>query len=190
MPAPPPRRPAKDDDPFGDIFADFDKEFRRIQEQMNAFFEAAMKNADVPKGRERPGNPFVYGFTMRMGPDGKPHFEQFGNTPRIVAPGRSPEIAVEGREPITDVLEHEDKVTVTCELPGVEKEDIQVFATETRLTIRVDTPARKYRKEVELPARCKPDSTEATFKNGVLDVTVQKERSSPPKEPGRRVNVK
>jgi HSP20 family protein len=190
--SPPDPRKRRDDDPFGDIFADFDKEFRRMQEMMNGIFEQALKNAEIPKGQARPGNPFVVGFTMRLGPDGRPHFEQFGNTPRVgptlgtPTPGAMPE----GREPITDVIEHDDKVTITVELPGVEKDDIQVWATEERLTLKVDTAQRKYGKEVALPARVKPGTTEATFKNGVLDVSIQKERQGPPRDPGHRVNVK
>lgn len=180
----------KGDDPLDDIFADFDREFRRMQEHMNDLFEHALKNADIPKGKAQPGNPFVYGFTMRLGPDGKPRIEQFGNTPRAGIQAGKPEVTLEGREPITDVIEHDDHVSVTCELPGVEKEDIQVFATEQELSIKVDTAQRKYHKVLQLPAKCKADTTDATFKNGVLDVTVQKERRSSPKEPGRRVNVK
>lgn len=187
----PRKRRKGDNDPFADIFADFDKEFRRMQEHMNELFAQALKNADIPKGKAQPGNPFVYGFTMRLGPNGKPHIEQFGNTPKVtVAAGGKPEVALEGREPITDLIEHDDKVTVTCELPGVEKEDVQVYATEERLTIKVANGQRRYHKELVLPARCKADSTDATFKNGVLDVTITKEQRSPPKDPGRRVNVK
>lgn len=191
MPPPDPfRRRRKEDDPFGDLFAEFDREFRRMQEQMNQLFEAALRGAEVPKGAARPGNPFVYGFTMRLGPDGKPRIEQFGNLPHGLA--RRPEVAVEGaREPVTDVIEHDDRLSLTLELPGVEREDVQVFATEERLTIKVDAAGRKYYKEVELPAKVKPDTTEATFKNGVLDVTLQKQAErAPPPERGHRVNVK
>ena len=181
----PARKPRKDDDPFGDLFADFDREFRRMQAYMNDIFADAIKNAQVPRGANQPGNPFVYGFTMRLGPDGRPHIEQFGNTAV-----RRPEVAVEGgREPITDVIEHDDHLSVTVELPGVEKEDVQVYATEALLTIKVDAAGRKYYKEIALPAKVRPETTEATFKNGVLDVALRKvERRGA--DPGHRVNVK
>jgi HSP20 family protein len=193
VPVPDPtRKPRKEDDnPFGDLFADFDREFRRMQEQMNQLFEAALRNADVPKGPMRPGNPFMYGFTLRLGPDGRPHIEHFGNTPAA-----RPEVAVEGgrieggREPVTDLIEHPDHFSITMELPGIEKEDVQVFATEERLTLKVDTATRRYYKEVGLPAKVVPESCEATFKNGVLDVTLQKRETRSPPERGHRVNVK
>jgi HSP20 family protein len=181
------RRKKDDDDPFADFFADFEKEFSRMQHYMNDLIEEALKNADVPKGAAKPGNPFMYGFTMRLGPDGKPRIEPFGNTPAT----HSPEVAVEGgREPLTDLIEHDDHYAMTVELPGVEREDIQVFATDHKLTIKVDTAARRYFKEVDLGAAVKPDSTGATFKNGVLDVMVKKQERRPPAESGFRVNVK
>lgn len=183
------KRKKGDDDPFGDIFADFDKEFQRMQEMMGHLFADALKNAQVPQGKAKPGNPFVYGFSMRLGPDGKPRIEPFGNTPRVTPLGK-PEVSAEGREPITDVIEHDDHVSITVELPGVEKEDVQVWATEDRLTLKVANGTRRYHKDVQLPARCIADSTDATFKNGVLDVTLRKEQRSPPKDPGKRVNVK
>jgi len=176
-------------DPFRDLFKDFEKDFAQMQEQLNAIMQDAVKQlTEQGFGKAgQPGSPFVYGFSMRLGPDGKPRFEQFGNT--LHAPGAKPEVAVEGgREPLTDVLDHEDSITVTVELPGVEKTDIQVYATEQQLTIKVDTATRKYYKELALPAAVKPDSTQATFKNGVLDVTIQKQERSPPAQ-GRRVDV-
>ncbi|MCS7114135.1 MAG: hypothetical protein RMJ15_03975 [Nitrososphaerota archaeon] len=42
---------------------------------------------------------------------------------------------------------------VVAELPGVEKEDIKLYGSEDTLTITVDTPQRKYHKEVSLPAK-------------------------------------
>jgi HSP20 family protein len=187
MPAP--ARRNRDDDPFRDLFADFDREFRRMQAHLNDVFQQAMKDAnapDAPRGSGVPGNPFVYGFTMRLGPDGRPRVEQFGNVPH---PFR-PEAVVEGgREPITDLIDQGESLAVTVELPGAEKEDVQLFATDQQLTIKVDTAARKYYKELALPAPVRPDSTQATFKNGVLDVTLQKQRREPPST-GHRVGVK
>ena len=184
-----PFRRKKDDEPFGDLFGNFEEEFRKMQAYMANAMAEAMKQADVPKGAAQPGNPFVYGFTMRLGKDGLPHIEQFGNTRPKVGPA-GPEITGEGREPITDVIEHDDKVTVTAEMPGVEKEDVQVWSTEDLLTLKVDTAQRKYHKVVALPAKVTPESTEATFKNGVLDVTIRKQQRGAPKDLGHRVNVK
>ena len=80
----------------------------------------------------------------------------------------------EAREPLVDVYEEKDVVKVVAEVPGVEKKDINLNATEDRLIISVDTPQRKYYKEVDLPAKVDPKSAKASYKNGVLEVVLNK----------------
>jgi HSP20 family protein len=83
---------------------------------------------------------------MRVGPDGKPRIEEFGNAPE--APGQ------EGaREPLTDIIEENERIRVIVELPGVEKEDIQLHVEDHLLDISVDREDRKFSKTLELPAR-------------------------------------
>jgi HSP20 family protein len=158
-----------------DVFAGMEAEMERMRAMMNRFLEEASKAA----GKE-PGEPFVYGFSMRMTPDGKPQFQEFGNT-RPFTPA-----AAEGREPLTDVIESKDAVSVTAELPGVEKKDINLHVAERKITIKV-AEGRKYHKEIALPAAVVPDSAKATYKNGILDITIR--RAGGPDDSGHRVQV-
>jgi len=175
---------------FPDFFADFEKEFARMQGMFNRIMNDAMKHASSPQR----GDPFVYGFTMRVGPDGMPRIEPFGSAgkPGGRIPGTAPGAQAidtppaDAREPLTDVLETDREVTVTVELPGVEKKDVQLHVAEDAVTVRVDT-ARKYHKRMRLPAKVLPSSAKATFKNGVLDVTLQ--RKVERKDPGQRVDI-
>jgi len=61
-----------------------------------------------------------------------------------------------------------------AELPGVEKNDIKLYGTEKTLSISVDTPKRKYFKEVDLPTNVNPKTAKSIYKNGVLEVTLTK----------------
>jgi len=158
---------------WSDIFEEFEREFERIEEMMEEMMRRAFQMPSREVGEPRS---YVYGFSVTIGPDGKPVVRQFGN----VAPGRfGPEIKEE-REPLVDVIEEKDVIKVVAELPGVEKEDIKLNATEDTLTISVDTPQRKYYKEVTLPAKIDPKSAKATYKNGVLEVKLT--RKEPIKE--------
>lgn len=146
------------------------KEFRSLFDDMQRNLQEAFKNMgdDPTKG-------FVQGFNVRMGPDGKPHFSSFGNKPHVdTEEGGVPQFRADEREPLTDVIEEDGAIAITMELPGVQKEDIEVRMTEEQLEIGVDTEARKYHKRVKLPAKVDPSTTKATYNNGVLDVTVQK----------------
>jgi len=60
-----------------------------------------------------------------------------------------------------------------------------LHGTENTLTISVDTPERKYHKEVQIPASINPKAAKSTYKNGVLEVTVPKikDKKKPKGEP-------
>jgi len=179
------RRKERDEDawkdPFFDEWEDFfdiDKEFKRMEQWINRM----MYNF----GRGEVKGPYVYGFTMRVGPDGKPHIEEFGNVPRKFPNSREME---EYREPLVDVMENDKNISVTAELPGVTKNDIELSLSEDNqsLTIKVDTPERKYYKEVVLPARVKPNTVKATYKNGILDIVF--ERETPKESNKKRIKI-
>jgi HSP20 family protein len=116
-------------------------------------------------------NPFVYGFSMRVGPDGKPNIEEFGNIQGIISGEAS---FPSEREPLTDVIEGEKEISVILELPGVEKKDIDLKTTDALLDIHVETPDRSYHKKLEFPCKVKPETAKASYKNGVLEVRVER----------------
>jgi len=110
----------------------------------------------------------VYGFSMSGEPTRKPVIHELGNvqTSRL-----RPKIR---EEPLMDIMEEEKDMVIIAELPGVEKDDINLSTTEEHLTISVDTPQQKYRKELTLSARIDTKSSKATYKNGVLEVRLRK----------------
>jgi HSP20 family protein len=120
----------------------------------------------------QPGKPIVHGYKIEFGPDGKPQIEDFGNR-SVRSPEGVPSISEE-IEPLTDIIEGENDVAITVEIPGVEKEDINLVATEDTLEIKVDSPKRKYHKRIDLPCNVKTKSTKATYKNGILDIVLDK----------------
>jgi len=83
--------------PRWDIFDDMDYEFEEINDMMERMFRTFRTQADV-----EPGKPLVYGFSMKVGPDGIPHVEQFGN----VRPTGKGMISGDVREPYScNILE-------------------------------------------------------------------------------------
>lgn len=179
-----PRRKPKT--PFDDFFKGFGiepEEFNRMFDDMQRSLQEALKNM----GGVEPGKPYVHGFSFKLGPDGKPQFSEFGNRAQKPIKGAKPVLSDE-REPLTDVIEEAKQIAVTVEMPGVEKKDIDIRVTENELELGVDVPDRKYHKLVKLPAAVQPTTTKASYKNGVLDITVQKQKPSEPKT-GHRVKV-
>ena len=158
---------------------------RMMEESIKRFTDKAPKDLVREKissdgSKIKVMGPFVYGYSMTIGPDGKPEIREFGN----IKPGLKPSgfsfeprrsIDVKGeREPLVDVMSYEEHVKVIVELPGVEKKDIKLGSTTTTLIIDVDTESRKYYKELELPAEVDPESAKSSYKNGVLEVSFSK----------------
>lgn len=177
----------------GWFFEDIDRMFREMEKMMEEEFKtfASWVPKDYVRERKLPDGttvrefgPFVYGYSVKIGPDGKPEVREFGN----VKPSRfGPRVTGE-REPLVDVIETDGEVRVVAELPGVEKNDIKLHGTEDTLTISVDTPQRRYYKEVALPAKVKVKEAKTQYKNGVLEVTMPKtEEEKKPK--GEPINI-
>jgi HSP20 family protein len=178
------RRSQFDRDPF---FGDIDRVFHEMEKMMDEEFKNFTEKVpkDYVKERKMPDGstvkefgPFVYGYSMKIGPDGKPEIQEFGNVKKSLK--GLPEVKEE-REPLVDVVETENEVRVVVELPGVEKTDIKLHGTEDTLEISVDTPHYKYGKEVHLPTKVTVKEAKSTYKNGVLEVVFPKVEVSTPK---------
>ena len=150
-------------------FDEFDKMFDQLMEGFDRDFERL------------PAKPIVYGFSMKVGPDGRPHFEEFGNVQR-----GEDGLKLGAREPLVNVGEEKGKVTITAELPGVEKKDIKVDAKENWLSITVSGEKLFY-KEIVLDSNVDEKTIEANFKNGILEITA---KTMPRKSDSKRVEIK
>lgn len=170
--------------------------FRGMEKMMEGEFRELSKRAPQDLVRERTlpdgskvkeWGPFVYGYSFTMGPEGKPQVREFGNIKPETRVGRPSLDIREQREPLVDVLETDDEVKVIAELPGVEKRDINLHGSEHRLRISVDAPQHKYYKEIELPTKVNPKTARSSYRNGVLEVTLQRKKAEKPR--GERIEI-
>ncbi|MEM0173640.1 MAG: archaeal heat shock protein Hsp20 [Sulfolobaceae archaeon] len=155
-----------------DMMRQFEEEFREMEKEFEKMFK---------EGKQF--GPYVYGFRITVGPDGKPVVEEFGNVKR----SRGRPIISEEREPLVDVIEREDEIRVVAELPGVDKNNIKLRVVNgNKLIIQAQSEERKYYKEIELPAEVDEKLAKATYKNGVLDVVLKKKSVS---EKGTEIKI-
>jgi HSP20 family protein len=167
------------------ISEDIEDVFREMEDFMaREFGELSMRapkelvrERTLPSGaRVKQWGPFVYGYSMTIGPDGRPQIREFGNIKPETRMGR-PRLGIkERREPLADVITTDGEVQVIVELPGVSKEDIDLRGTEESMTVSVDTLGRKYYKKLEMPVKVNPKTAKSKYKNGVLEVTIQKQK--------------
>jgi HSP20 family protein len=172
--------------PLTNWFDDFEKGFEEM-------FQGMELPKDLVRERKIPGGgtvkemgPFVYGYSFSMGPDGKPVIREFGNVkPSLKGSpfgATRPQLDVkEQREPLVDTMVQSDSVKVVAELPGVEKSDIALECDGRNLVLKVDNDKHRYYKSLELPVEVDPDTSKASYKNGVLELILN--RKTPGNKP-------
>jgi HSP20 family protein len=168
-------------------FPDVDSMMRDMEKLM----QEALKNMDqqVPRNlvRERTlvdgsivreTGPIVYGYSVKIGEDGKPVVRKFGNINSFPGPLGGTFSVSEQREPLIDVIKDNERIKVIAELPGVNKEDLRITANETSLTIESISGERRYHKRIDLPEPVDSTTGKSTYKNGILEISFKLKNST------------
>ncbi|MHC1587567.1 MAG: Hsp20/alpha crystallin family protein, partial [Candidatus Syntropharchaeia archaeon] len=111
--------------------------FDAILDEIDEIVEDLLDSIDFENDK-----PFMYGFSITHVPGEEPEIRRFGKVP-------SDEDHTE-ITPMVDVFEEDEEIRVIADLPGVEREDIFLDATEDEFRIFASTEFRKYSKVVEL----------------------------------------
>jgi HSP20 family protein len=171
---------------FDDMFGGFD----RMRKEMEREFEESFKDFETkaPKdlireyetaegGKVREIGPFVYGYSMTIGPDGKPRVKEFGNlkSPQSGSRGsmKTPTFSAE-REPLSDLSITDKEVKVVIEMPGVPKDKSKRSAYQDKLNIISQDPERKYHQIVEIPPQADIETIRSSYNNGILEIVFKK----------------
>jgi HSP20 family protein len=163
--------------PLGAPWDDVLRELWGFDEDINKMFDEMQKD---PNART-----WYYGYQVNMGPDGRPHVKEFGN---VKPSGGRLQLGV--REPLVDVSvdEKEGAVKIVAEMPGADKDSIKVNATEEHVTITANNSGKPYSSEIPLSVKVDPNTADASYTNGILQVIFKKKGPEPPK--GVNVQVK
>lgn len=127
--------------------------------------------------------PYYYGYSVTMGPDGKPVVKEYGN----VRPNLLPN--ADSREPFADVIvdDKEKVLKIAAEMPGVEKKDIKIEVIGRTVNIDAEHDDRKYHTKIPIKQKVDEDSVKATYANGILEVKFKLKEEDRPK--GKTVTV-
>ena len=144
----------------------FDNEFDRIFKRMSSSFFNLDDILENLKENGTASGPYCYGYTMTVGPDGKPVVKEYGN----VKPGLLPNS--DTREPVVDTIvdEKEKVVKLIAEMPGVEKTDVKVVVENKIVDLSAEHDDKKYHAKVPLTHKVDENSAKASYKNGVLQI--------------------
>jgi len=102
-----------------------------------------------------------------------------------------------GWAPALDLYQSDDNIVAVVELPGMRKEDIEISLQDGTLIIsgerkeetnqtngatRTERYTGKFRRSITLPSRVDVNKVSATYRDGVLTVTLPKAEEAKPKQ--------
>lgn len=122
------------------------------------------------------------------------------NTPLLTGPKQE---ITEYSSPLCDVLEKENEMVYILDMPGFEKKDINIEIVNDKLIVkthkkeelkreaegylRYERSYGGYKRVFNLPENLDKDKVNATYKNGVLEITLRKKEES--KKDKKIINV-
>lgn len=99
--------------------------------------------------------------------------------------------------PVVDILETEDDLRVRAEIPGMNRDDIEIEVTSESLSIRgerklpegdnanyirVERPYGPFQRSFTIGTPVQPDKVKASYRDGILEVIVPKAEETKPKK--------
>ena len=113
-------------------------------------------------------------------------------------PERRKDLLASEWAPSIDVAETDEEIVVTAELPGVKQDEVDITITDDVLTLkgekkeekevkeknyhRVERSYGSFQRSISLPTGVKSDEAKASYKDGVLHITVPKAEEAKPKQ--------
>ena len=144
----------------------FDSEIDRIFKRMSNSFFSIDDIFEEFEGDGSESGPHYYGYTMTVGPDGKPVIKEYGNPKAGLHP------ISDTREPLVDIIvDEKDKVLkLVAEMPGVEKSDVKIVVENKTVDLLAEHGNKKYHVKVPVEHKVDENTAKASYKNGVLEL--------------------
>jgi len=162
----------------------YNDEIDRIFKQMSSsFFNLEDFFEEGNTGNIQTTGPICCGYTLTIGPDGKPVIREYGNA----KPGLLP--SSEKREPLVDTIvdDKEKVVKLIAEMPGVDKKDVKIVVEGKSVHIDAERGEKKYHVKVPIKYKVDENSAKANYTNGILELVFKLKEEEKPK--GKTVEV-
>jgi len=171
-----------------DLFTDFEEVEREVEDifmDINAPKEIMVDyetQEDIGVGEF---SSFVYGYSMTVELDDKPHVSsKISKKRKVVSKYNRPQITSE-REPLAEINIYDKEVKVILEIPGVSKEHIKIQAYKNSVEVFSDHPQRKYQ-VIDIPRVADIKTIRSTYKNGILEIVFKKKEKLQRADKGKK----
>lgn len=112
-------------------------------------------------------------------------------------------LSVGNLSPRVDMYDTDDKIVVKAEIPGVSREDLNIYVDEKTIRLSGQTKREKefndenayhseryygsFSRTIPLPVEVKYEEARASYKDGILSITLPK--AQPAKNRGRKIEI-
>ena len=141
-----------EEDPFEKMFKEMIKQFERMFKEIDKI---------------EPGKPVVKGFSLTIGPDGKPVFREIGGPPSV---------RPEKRKPEAEIIDEGDRYLIVIDLPGVDEKTIAVDIVDGKLIVKAAGKNKRFIEAFALPKDASNQVISYKYNNGILSVEVSKKK--------------
>lgn len=166
---------------FDDIFRGFDEmmhDMEREFEDMEKWIsEDFVMEYTTPRHNVREMGPMVYGYSITIGPNGRPKISEFRNVKRSRRVSRLVRSEIGGKsgtEPLVDVITTDKEVKAIVQMPVVSKDRIKIYAYDNTVEVKSIDPQKRYHHTFEIPPETDIETVKSTCNNGILEITFNK----------------
>ncbi|MDO8428471.1 MAG: Hsp20/alpha crystallin family protein [Candidatus Diapherotrites archaeon] len=155
-----------------DIFPRFEKIEFLMDELIN---EIVHQTKDLPL--EAAHKPLTIGFSIKINSQGQPSVEEINNMPANNNISTEKQVSYNAIEPMGEVSETNEELTITLEIPGMKNEEIFVkFFGESGIVIEAKNNEIAYFKEINLATQIQKESLQKKYTNNILEVNFLKKK--------------
>jgi len=80
-------------------------------------------------------------------------------------------------KPLIDIFQEKKWITIVAEIAGFNKETLKIHVKDQKITLSAKAKNRRYYKSLNLPKVVVPNAISTTFKNGVVEIKLQKKET-------------
>lgn len=118
-----------------------------------------------------------YGVNIKLGADKQSSLDKintFGNMRKSDITDNKVREVLNIIEPVTDIFDEDDKVTIVMELSGVCEEDIQLEIDDELIKVRAKGNGNNYSKNLKLKFKPVVTTVKAVLKNSIYSIVIDK----------------
>ncbi len=141
-----------------------------IEDLTKKYVESTGQNID---------RPVTFGFSIKIEPTGKAKIEELGTKPNINEnPSQIQKQEWKKQEPLFDIIDSENNTIIVADVGHIDAKNVKIeTAQKNKIIVSIDSKENSFFKEIELQCNVKPESKKASFKNGILEISFEKEKN-------------